>query len=164
MQVIFFTDIVASTRTTRELGDYAAHQLIRVHNQVVRESFRECEGAEIKHTGDGIMGTFRSASAAVECAIRVQKRLQAESETNDHKLAVSIGINAGEPIVDGGDLFGIAVQVAARLCDRAKGGEILVSEVIKLLLAGKHYEFSPPEELMLKGLDDHFRAYKVSWQ
>lgn len=161
MQVILFTDIVASTRVTHKIGDAAAYKLIRAHNMVVRKSLRNYRGREIKHTGDGIMAVFGLASGAVDCAVAIQRRLALLNERTAIRLRVSIGINAGEPILDDNDLFGGAVQVAARLCDNARGGEVVVSEVIRLLLLGKNYKFIDIGRLQLKGIDYPVQAHKV---
>lgn len=161
MQVILFTDIVASTYVTHKIGDAAAYKLIQTHNMVVRKSLRNCRGREIKHTGDGIMAGFSLASEAVDCAVAIQRRLALLNERTAIKLQVSIGINAGEPILEDNDLFGGAVQVAARLCDNARGGEIVVSEVIRLLLLGKNYRFINIGRLQLKGIDYPVQAHKV---
>lgn len=161
MQVILFTDIEASTKVTHTIGDEAAHKLVRTHDTIVRKALAGTDGKEVKHTGDGIMAVFQSASAALDSAILTQRVLAAFNKKSAKRLRVSIGINAGEPIVENDDLFGSAVQVAARLCERAAGGEILVSEVIRLLLMGKRYEFIDMGHLELKGIQYPVQVHSV---
>ncbi len=80
-----------------------------------------------------------------------------------------IGLNAGEPIAeddpDGrADLFGTAVIVAARIAGQAKGGEILASNVVRELVAGKEFLFADRGETSLRGFEDPVRLYEVRWQ
>lgn len=160
LATILFTDIEASTEATTRLGDDAAQALVRAHNAVVREALREHGGSEIKHTGDGLMVSFPSPSRAVACALRIQRAL-AEHAGGGIAPRVRIGINAGEPVVEEGDLFGTSVQLARRICDAGAGGDILVSNVVRELCAGKGFEFEAHGEVMLKGFPEPIRLYRV---
>jgi adenylate cyclase len=107
------------------------------------------------------MASFASASAALECAITVQRGV---AERDDANLGVHIGLNAGEPIVDERDLFGTSVDLARRVCDEASGGEILVSDVVRQLAAGKDFLFSDRGVADLKGFDEPVRLFEVAWR
>jgi class 3 adenylate cyclase len=159
-RTILFTDIVGSTALTQRLGDAAAMVVLRRHDDAVRDALRGSEGREIKHTGDGIMASFTSASRAVGCALAIQERF-AEPATSDvdPSLRVRIGISAGEPVTEKGDLFGTAVQLAARLCASADPGGILVSHAVRELCAGKTLEFDAARDLELRGFPEAVRAY-----
>jgi class 3 adenylate cyclase len=159
-RTILFTDIVGSTTLTQRLGDAAAMTVLRRHDDAVREALRGWGGREIKHTGDGIMASFTSASRAVGCALAIQERF-AELATSDidSSIQVRIGISAGEPITEKGDLFGTAVQLAARLCASADPGGILVSHAVRELCAGKALEFDVARDLELRGFAEAVRAY-----
>jgi adenylate cyclase len=82
----------------------------------VRAALTQLGGSEVKHTGDGIMASFISASQAVRAAMRVQRALYEHNEAEGSRFHVRIGVAAGEPITEQDDLFGAAVQQAARLC------------------------------------------------
>lgn len=157
---IMFTDMESSTATTQRIGDAAAQELVRAHNAVVRPALKQYEGNEIKHTGDGIMASFASASSAVECAIAIQGAL---AERGDIPR-VRIGLNAGEPVAEENDLFGTAVQLAARVCAHAGPGQIVASNVVRELTAGKRFVFADIGEVELRGFDDAVRLYEVTWQ
>ena len=164
---ILFTDMESSTATTQRLGDAKAQELVRVHNSVVREALAEHGGSEIKHTGDGIMASFTSASSGVACAVAIQRALESHNQGEGQALApvhVRIGLNAGEPVVEDSDLFGTAVQLASRICDRAVPGEILTSNVVRELVAGKGFLFSDLGETELRGFEDPVRIYEVGWR
>jgi class 3 adenylate cyclase len=159
-RTILFTDIVGSTELTQRLGDAAAMTVLRRHDDAVREALRGSGGREIKHTGDGIMASFTSASRAVECALAIQDRFaEPDASDMDSPIQVRIGISAGEPVTENGDLFGTAVQLAARLCASADPGGILVSHAVRELCAGKALEFDTARDLELRGFAEIVRAY-----
>lgn len=156
---ILFTDITDSTALTQHLGDVKAQELVRADNDIVRDALRSNGGTEIKHTGDGIMASFPSASGALECAVAILRNVEAQEG-----LSVHIGINAGEPVAEDADLFGTSVQLARRICDLAQGGEILVSDVVRQLAAGKRFAFTDRGEVIPKGFDEAVRLYELRWQ
>jgi class 3 adenylate cyclase/pimeloyl-ACP methyl ester carboxylesterase len=161
MVTILFTDIEGSTTLTQRLGDAKAQELVRTHNAIVRDALAAHAGSEIKHTGDGIMASFSTASRAIECAVAIQRAVAA-SDAGD--LAVHIGINAGEPVAEEDDLFGTSVQLARRICDHAEGTEILVANVVRELAAGKGFLFSDRGDAALRGFEDPVRLWEVRWQ
>lgn len=156
---VLFTDIVSSTALTQRLGDAQAQELVRAHDTIVRAALAAHGGREIKHTGDGIMASFPTASSGVECAVAVQRGVEA-----DGSLSVRIGLNAGEPVAEDADLFGTAVQLARRICDEGDAGEILVSDVVRQLAAGKGLLFADRGEVIPKGFDEAVRLYEVRWR
>jgi class 3 adenylate cyclase len=161
---IIFTDMTGSTPMTQRLGDAKAQEVVRAHNLIVRQALRAHGGREIKHTGDGIMGSFPSASRAVECAIEIQRAVAKHTEQEpDALLQVKIALNAGEPVAEEGDLYGTSVQLAARARDLAKPGQILVTEVVRGLTAGKGFLVSDSGEHALKGFEEPVRLYEVRW-
>lgn len=161
---IMFTDIVSSTHMTQTLGDRLAQQLIHRHNTIVRQALNTCGGEEIKQTGDGIMASFMWASNAIDAAIAIQKAVNVYNrESPTVPLEVRIGLNAGEPIVENNDLFGLTVQLASRVCGEAGKNQIYVSSVVKELAAGKNYAFTRLGEFNLKGIDAPQTLYEVNW-
>ena len=165
VHTILFTDIADSTALTQRLGDAKAQELLRIHNTIVRDALKAHGGAEIKHTGDGIMTSFPSASHALDFAIAIQRAVAAHVEQHaDSPLGVHIGLNAGEPVAEEQDLFGTAVQLARRVCDHAEAGQILASNVVRELTAGKGFMFSDIGEVLPKGFDDAVRLYEVRWR
>jgi len=162
---ILFTDMEGSTTLTQHLGDAKAQEVLRTHNTIVRDALKAHGGSEIKHTGDGIMASFPSASRALECAIAVQRAVAARAEEHpDFPLRVRIGLNAGEPVAEDDDLFGTAVQLAARICAHAKPGQIVVPTVVRELAAGKGFLLADLGEVALRGFEDPVRLYEVRWR
>jgi adenylate cyclase len=100
----------------------------------------------------------------VECAVAIQQRLAAHAE--EHPAAafrVRVGLNAGEPVAERGDYFGTAVQLAARICQLAEPGQILVSGVVRDLTAGKRFLFADLGETAPRGFEDAVHLYEVRW-
>jgi adenylate cyclase len=161
---VLFTDMEGSTTLTQRLGDAKAQEVLRTHNTIVRDALKAHGGSEIKHTGDGIMASFPSASGALECAIVIQRAVAAQVEEHpEMPLRVRIGLNAGEPVVEDQDLFGTAVQLAARICGHAEPGQIVVPTVVRELAAGKGFLLADLGEVALRGFEDPVRLYEVRW-
>jgi len=111
------------------------------------------------------MASFPFASRALECAIAMARAFAAHNDENpDTPIRVRIGLNAGEPVAEDEDLFGTAVQVAARVCAHAEPCQILASNVVQELAAGKGFVFGDEGDVALKGFERPVRLYEVSWQ
>jgi adenylate cyclase len=100
----------------------------------------------------------------MECAIEVQRAIARRNASSREPLQVRMGMNAGEPIEDGGDLFGESVILASRIAAEAAAGEILIAEPVRHLLAGKGFEFAERGAFVPKGFDDPVRLFEVRWQ
>jgi len=162
-RTILFTDVEGSTALTQRLGDAGARDVLRNHERIVREALRAHGGAEVKALGDGFMASFSSATRALECAIAMQRAFAARNEAAEEPIRVRIGLNAGEPIAEEEDLFGTAVNLAARIAAQAAGGEILASDVVRQLVAGKRFLFADRGSVALRGFEDPVRLYEVRW-
>jgi class 3 adenylate cyclase len=169
IHTILFTDVEGSTALTQRLGDAKARDLLREHERITRDALKQHGGSEVKTMGDGFMTSFTSATKALECAIAMQRALGQRNESAEESVRVRIGLNAGEPIAEDdpggrGDLFGTAVNMAARIAGKAEGGEILASNVVRELVAGKGFLFNDRGETELRGFEDPVRIYEVRWR
>lgn len=163
-RTILFTDLVGSTSYTQERGDEEAMKLLRKHDEIVRGALSTFGGREIKHTGDGIMASFVSVLASIQSAIAIQTGINFWNKENPtHKFSVRIGLSAGEPVEENKDLFGAAVQMAARICNEAGADEIFVSNVVYELCIGKNLSFTSLGEKQLKGFPNPSHIYAVAW-
>ena len=161
---ILFTDIVGHTEMMQRLGDVKGRDVLREHERITRETLKAHGGAEVKTMGDGFMASFGSVTQAMECAIALQRAFAAHTEKEAEPLHVRVGLNAGEPIEEDGDLFGATVILASRIAAKAEGGEILIPEPVRHLLSGKAFTFSDRGEFAMKGFDDAVHLYEVRWQ
>jgi class 3 adenylate cyclase len=163
-RTVLFTDVEGSTALTQRLGDARAREVLREHERMVREALKAHGGSELKTTGDGFMASFSSATRALESAIAMQRAFAAHNKAAEEPTLVRVGLNAGEPIAEEEDLFGTAVIRAARIAAEAKGGEILVANVVRELAEGKQFLFADRGEVALKGFDEPVRLYEVRWR
>ena len=162
VRAIAFTDICDSTALTQRLGDQASLALVRDHDELVRRALAETDGREIKHTGDGIMASFDAVASSVEAAVAIQAGLEERNVSAEVPFDLRIGIAAGEPLTDRGDLFGAAVQLAARLCSAALPGGIVVSDAVRECCSS--FRFRDLGGLELKGFPERTPAFEVAWQ
>ena len=163
-RTILFTDVEGSTALTQRLGDARAREVLREHERIVREALKAHGGSELKTMGDGFMASFSSATRALECSIAMQRAFAAHNEATPEPMLVRVGLNAGEPVAEEGDLFGTAVIEAARIAAAARGGEILASNVVRELAKGKEFVFADRGDVTLKGFDEPVRLYEVKWE
>jgi DNA-binding NarL/FixJ family response regulator/class 3 adenylate cyclase len=157
---ILFTDLIGSTALFDRHGDDAADAIRREHFAILRRAVAEHGGREIKSTGDGLMVVFSSAVAAVRCAVDMQR---ATAEAG--KLELRTGLDAGEPLPEGDDLYGMAVNVASRLCDAAGPGEILATDVVGRIAGPRVAELIRPAGAMRpRGLGARIAVSQVVWR
>jgi class 3 adenylate cyclase len=163
---LLFTDIEGSTAMTERLGDRRWLELLRAHNGIVREQVAAHEGFEVKSQGDGFMIAFGSARRALQCAIEVQRSLAARNEEHpEEPIRVRIGLHTGEAIKEAEDFYGRHVVLASRIADEARGGEILVSSLLKELTeSAGDIDFGEGRDVELKGLTGKHRVFDVAWE
>jgi DNA-binding NarL/FixJ family response regulator/class 3 adenylate cyclase len=158
---IMFTNVVGSTTLYDRYGDDEADARRARHFAVLREVVAVHEGREVKSTGDGLMVTFSSAVAAVRCAVALQRATTGAADGLD----VRIGIDAGEPLAEGGDLYGTPVIVASRLCDAAGPGEVLATEVVRQIAGPRVAELMRPAgSFRVKGISESVATALVRWR
>ena len=162
LRAIMFTDLEGSTDISSRLGDDRAREVLRRHDEIVREALSATGGREVKHTGDGILASFTYVSRAIESAVKIQRTFSAQSpEFGAAATGLRVGISAGEPVAESNDIFGAAVSMAARICAHASPGQVLVSSAVKDLSIGKQFTFMDRGPIALKGFDEPIRLYEV---
>ena len=162
---ILFSDIEDSTDINEKLGDKEWVRLLGAHDQLVQASVEVHGGHIVKSQGDGFMIAFREAAEAVHAGIEIQDAL---AETGDRRLRktpirVRVGIHCGTAIERDGDLFGKNVAMAARVAAQAKGGEILVSDDIRVALRDvEDIVLVDGRDTELKGIPGVHRLWEVA--
>lgn len=166
---IVFADISGSTRLYESLGDQTARQLIAECLEVMTEQVAKYSGTVIKTIGDEIMCTFPSANQAVEAAMGMQEGvaedLPERNANTPATLTIRVGLHYGPAILEGGDVFGDAVNVAARMAGLAKGGQIITTaesaEALPPILRSstRHLDRIP-----VKGKAEEIDIFEVIWQ
>ena len=163
--VICFTDIVDSTQLLSRIGDEAFDEVRRRHFEALERQVDAHGGEVVKSLGDGLMTAFGSASDAVSAGVAMQRAVHAASRSETEAVSVRVGISAGDATQEeDGDWFGTPVVESARLCSAAASGQILVSEVVRLLAGSRGgHDFRSVGTLELKGLPEPVGAAEVVW-
>ena len=132
MLAIVMTDVEGSTALRRTRGDRFVNEILGLHGAIVRDQIGTCGGQERQFLGDGFLLSFPSSSAAVRCAIGVQRAHDQHNASDPQRqVRVRIGIHVGEVSEREGLLYGQAVHVAARITAAAAGGQIFVSDAVR---------------------------------
>ncbi|MCA1845198.1 MAG: AAA family ATPase, partial [Actinobacteria bacterium] len=163
---VLFTDLVGSTASRARLGDEGAEVLRRVHDRLLFAAIGGKGGEVVKHLGDGVMATFVGAADALAAAVAAQQAIARHNRSagGAERLEVRIGLSAGDVEFEDGDVFGTPVVEASRLCDSARGGQVLAAEVVRVLAGSRGgHRFTPVGALELKGFPDPVVAVEVGW-
>jgi len=158
MAVILFADIVESTALTERLGDAAFRDKARHLDSALRAVISENGGTPVegKLLGDGVLAVFTSARQAIECALRCN----AASEPVG--LQLHLGIHAGDVIREENNVYGGAVNIAARIASASAPGEVLVSDTVRgLARTSAGVSFEDRGERELKGVGERVRVFAV---
>jgi class 3 adenylate cyclase len=158
---IVFTDIVDSTVLTSRLGDHAWRDVLRRHDTVIRDVTGHHGGTVVETQGDGSMLAFSSARRAVACAQVIQRDMSTAFPDDSPPIRIRIGVHTGDAIQEADRFFGTTVHYAARVASQALGGEVLVSNLVRELVANSGVQFAESREVELKGLDGAHRLFAV---
>ena len=164
LRTFLIADIRGYSRYTEEYGDEAAARLAGAFAELVSEGVEAHGGRLVELRGDEALAVFTSARQAIRAAVDLQGRFGEETElSSELPLKVGIGIDSGEAVeLEDGSFRGASLNVAARLCGRAHGGDVVVSEPT-VRLAGRlgGLEYSDRGRVHLKGIPDPIHIYKV---
>ena len=156
LATLMFTDIVGSTERSAALGDHAWRELLDRHHGLVRRELARFRGDEKDTAGDGFFATFDGPARAIRCAHAVVDGV------HELGLEVRAGVHTGECELHEGKVAGIAVSIGARVAALAGGGEVLVSQTVKDLVAGSGLQFDERGDHELKGVPGTWRLYSVA--
>src|SRR5215831_11850087 len=142
------------------------HERFKLHcRQLVEPKIREHRGRIVKNTGDGMLAEFPSVVDAVRCAAEVQRGMvdrNANTEP-DQCIRFRIGVNLGDVIIDGDDIYGDGVNIAARLEALAEPGGVCISRVVRDQIRDRlPYPFADMGEQSVKNIARPVRAYAMS--
>ena len=157
-RTVVFTDVVGSTEFIQRVGDEQGRAAMRSVERLVVEAAGDHGGTVIKHLGDGSLISFGSNSSALAFAVDLQHQIEPEP------LQIRVGMAAGEPIQEDGDIHGAVVSQASRVADLGTAGQIMVADSVHQLALGKGYTFEPAGDVSLKGFNQPTKVWKVSSQ
>lgn len=156
LATLMFTGIVGAAATAGRLGDRAWGELISAHDAMVRTNLARFRGREVRKTIGGFLAAFDTPGRAIRCACAIVE------DARGRGIAVRAGLHAGECETVGGEFVGVAVQIAARVFDRAGSGEVVVSSTVKDLVAGSGIEFEDLGSRLLTGPESGWRLFRVA--
>jgi len=161
---VLFTDMVDSTVVATSMAPEAADEHRRQHFALLRRAIAATDGVEVKNLGDGLMAAFHSASAALTCAVEMQRAIELDNRRRNRSIGLRAGLSGGEVSFEDGDYFGDPVIEAARVCSKCERGQILATNVVRLT-AGRRSEhtYASLGEVMLKGLPYAVDIIEVIW-
>ena len=158
---ILFTDIVGFSSWALEAGDEAALELLRQVAATEDAAISTHGGNLVKRLGDGAMAVFREAGDAVHAALRAQGELGG-IQVSGHTPKVRAGVHLGRPRRVGGDYLGVDVNIAARVGEAAKGGEVLVSDSARGALDPEAFKFGRSRRLSATGAPRELSICRVA--
>lgn len=153
---IVLTDLVGSTAHASRVGDTDWRRLIDAHDDVTIAQTHRHGGTVIKQLGDGFLLRFPAAAVAIRAAVHICQALLRVG------LHARIAVHAGEAEVRGDDVRGVAVHFAARVLEHAAPDEVLVTGVVRGLVAGSSIRFEERGRHQLKGIPDQWDLYAVT--
>jgi adenylate cyclase len=153
--VVVFTDLEGFTRFTEKRGDEAASELLNRHHRTVGPIVRSRGGRTVKRLGDGLLLTFPEPEAAVLCCIELV-------EAEPSPLRLRAGVHMGDVLVTRDDVIGHVVNVAARVCESARGAEVLATTDVRAAVDGGFVRFGRARRRGFKGVEEPVTVCSVS--
>jgi class 3 adenylate cyclase len=163
---LLFTDIEDAATLHEHLGDERWSDLLRDHRAMLEQIVEHHDGNVVKSESDGHLIAFSSAHQGLRCAIEIQRTFAGRTVSGlDTPLGIRSGLHSGFVIVQAEDFYGRNVVLAARVADRARGGEILVSETLKEYTeTDPSFRFEPRGEFHFKGMLGEHIVSAVKWE
>ena len=155
---VLFADLAGSTKLYQTRGDVEAHQLVADSLQCMRDVVEGRGGKLLRTVGDAVLASFEQTDAAYQAAVDIQ------SEHLALKLSVRVGFHHGEVIPDAGDVYGNAVNLAARVAAFAEADEICTTEDAVAQLSIKHRSRARYlDHVDFKGISAPMQVYRIQW-
>ncbi len=159
---ILFTDVEGSTALQSGRGDHEARAVTAACESLIRDHVEAHGGRVVKSLGDGLMVAFSSPRRGVACALAINHALASAPSEGLQGVRLRAGLHTGEVLSVDDNLHGAAVSAAARICARATGGDVLISDVVRQLcgtLPGVGFE--DRGRVTLKGFPDRWRLFRA---
>lgn len=162
---VLFADVAGSSALYRQLGDAAANALIARGLEQVDERVASFQGRTIKTLGDGLLAVLPAADAALECAASLQRQFENPPREPGVALRWRIGFACGPVIERDADVFGDVVNLAARVADLAKAGQVLThGSTLPLLSPALRAQTRVYDQIELKGIGTAETVLLVQWE
>jgi class 3 adenylate cyclase len=164
-RAIVFVDISGSTQLYEQLGDAQAHARVESCLRLLQRVTEELGGRVVKSTGDGLMCAFDDSAPALQAARAMHVRVFEQRALGGPTLAIHVGCHYGPAIESGGDFYGDAVNVAARIAGVAKVGQIIATQDVVARLGGTLREKTRMlDRVVVKGKREPLEIHEFVWQ
>jgi len=160
---IMFTDVKEFTLRTSKSSREQLRKILELHERIISPVFKDFKGTIIKTIGDAFMVTFESPTDAVLCGMRIQEILAKHNSEceEDEKIEVRIAVNSGEVTMKDEDVYGEAVNIAARLEGIAEANDIYFTESVYLAMNKSEIPTAEIGYRHFKGIPHEIKVYKV---
>ena len=155
LATVLVVEMVAATETAARLGDERWREALAAHQALVGAELARHRGREVRATGTGVVAVFDGPARAIRCAGAIV------DGAGRGGIEVRAGLHTGECDAGGGDLGGVAVELAARVAAHAGPGDVLVSGTVKDLVAGSGIRFEDLGPHRFRGLPGDWRLFRV---
>ena len=156
LQTIMFVDVVGSTNFAAERGDQRWTDELQAYYQVVRSELAVYHGREVNTVGDGVVASFDGPARAIRCAAAIAAAMQHRG------LGVRAGLHTGECERRDNQLFGMTLNIAARVAALAEPQAVMISQTVKDLVAGSGLKFSSAGRHVLKGVPGRWAIHRLA--
>jgi class 3 adenylate cyclase len=164
LKTILFADIAGSTRLYDRLGDQRALALISHCLELLITQAQACKGTLVKTIGDEVMCIFDLPDKAVAAAVHMHEAVNSDSQVLPYHMQVRIGLHHGPVISESGDVYGDAVNIAARMVAQAKGGQIITTgSTLGMLSVDCRSTARLVDQARIKGKPLPIDIYELAW-
>ncbi len=164
MATIVFADVAGSTSLYEHLGDKAARQIMAACLERITATVESYDGRVIKTIGDEVMSVFSSAADGMLASVAIQENVASDPRLARHGIKLRVGLHHGQVIQEEQDVFGDAVNLAARVAAQAKADQILTTgQTLELVETGKLKGTRLVDQTRVKGKQQPVRLYEVFW-
>ncbi len=162
---ILFADVSGSTELYDTLGDVRARAIVARCVAIMSELTQREGGTVVKTIGDEVMATFATADAAVAGAAAMQEAITGEPVVDGRQLAIRVGLHFGSALIEDFDVFGDAVNMASRMANQAKAGQVLTTgETVERMAGPWRSAMRQIDRAEVKGKRDLIDVYELVWQ
>ena len=156
LATLLFTDIVDSTQLASTVGDHRWHTILDEHDSVTAAEIGRHGGTVVKRLGDGLLATFDGPARALRAAVEMREAIRRVG------VELRFAVHTGEIERRVDDITGIAVHLTARLLQLAQPGQVVVTGVVKGLVAGSGLEFHSLGTHKLRGIPDSWEVFSLA--
>ncbi len=161
-RAIVFIDVVGPLQIAKTCGDEFGWQVLARFKRVVRPLL-DAKASGVKDIGDRYMATYERVPDAIDSAVEIQRAVTAAFAGEERTLRLRVGIHAAEILEAYGEVYGVEVYLAGRVCAYAEGGEIMVTEAVRSAAEDAGCSYNDHGDVLLQSFEEPSRLWELSW-